>query len=110
MRAIEYAKTLPFMVEAKVRGFLLQADIGPICYGYVYGCAIYPEGTFIRFAANGTDDQQGFNLVRSIYGGAFVIISFASHALEAGLSRLERFGRTCRHRHENTRGEQGLLI
>lgn len=87
-RAIEYAKSKIFLPDANVCGFLVEADINPISYGRIYGSDRWQESQFIQFAAIGTDNRNGYDIVKTEEGKSYAIVAYAEHAKERGLSSL----------------------
>ena len=86
---IRYGTSCPFAPEARVAGYLIEADIGPTSYGFLYGAEVPPNENFIRFEAIGFDSQGGYDIVRSADGVAYVIVLYASRARKQGLSLLK---------------------
>jgi hypothetical protein len=87
---IEYAKNQFFLPNARVGGVLVNADIGPISYGELHGADL-PEGhRFVRFEAVGTDSRNGYDLVRTVDGLAYAIVTFSDHAKERGMDHLKK--------------------
>lgn len=87
--AIRYAASEIFLPDARVAGVLVDADIGPISYGKLYG-ADRPAGQeFIRFQAVGTDHRNGYDIVRSASGKAYAIVTYASHAMDRKMQHLK---------------------
>ena len=83
------ARRFRFAPDARINGFLLQADIGPISYGNLHGNDLPAESNFVKFEAIGFDHRGGYDIVRSAAGVAFVIVTYAPHALERRLSLLQ---------------------
>lgn len=48
---LEYVQSIPFAEDARVGGYLVQADVRPITYGYLYG-ANPPEADMARSLYN----------------------------------------------------------
>jgi len=86
---IQYVTSFPFAPDARVAGYLIKADIGPISYGYLYGADLPPDENFVTFEAIGVDSRGGYDLVRSAAGVAYVIVTYASHARERGFRHLK---------------------
>jgi hypothetical protein len=86
---LEYVRTFPFAEDARVCGYLVQADVGPITYGHLYGADLPPDRNFVKMEAIGIDSRGGYDLVRSATGFAFVIVTYAPHAREKGLTHLK---------------------
>lgn len=86
---LEYVQSFPFAEDARVGGYLVQADVGPITYGYLYGADLPVGQNFAKFDAIGIDNRGGYDLVRSSVGLAFAIVTYAPHAREKGLSHLK---------------------
>ena len=85
---IQYATSFPFAPGAQVAAYLIKADIGPISYGHLYGTDLAPGANFVTFEAIGVDLRRGYDIVRTAAGVAYVIVTYASHARERGLSHL----------------------
>lgn len=86
---IQYVTSFPFAPDCRVAGYLIKADIGPTSYGFLYGADLPPDENFVTFEAIGVDSRGGYDLVRSAAGVAYVIVTYASHARERGLSHLK---------------------
>jgi len=86
---IQYVKSYPFAPDARVGGYLIQADIGPTSYGYLYGADLPPGDNYVTFEAIGVDSRGGYEMVRSAAGVAYVIVTYAAHARERGLKHLK---------------------
>jgi hypothetical protein len=86
---LQYVQSFPFAPDARVAGYLIKADIGPTSYGFLYGADLPPDGNFVTFEAIGVDSRGGYDLVRAAAGVAYVIVTYASHARERGLSHLK---------------------
>ncbi|TDS73437.1 hypothetical protein [Comamonas sp. JUb58] len=87
--AICFAKRKRFLPDARVTGILINADIGPVCWGELHG-ADRPAGQeFVRFEAVGVDNRNGYDIVQTADGVAYVIVSFAAHAKARGLTLLK---------------------
>lgn len=77
--AVRYAKSQFFAPDARVTGYLVEAQIGQICYGFLHGADL-PEGeNFVCFEAVGTDNRNGYNIVQTADGVAYAIITTAEH-------------------------------
>lgn len=85
---IEYVASFPFASDARVAGYLIKADIGPTSYGHLFGFDLPPDRNFVKFEAIGVDTRGGYEIVRSAAGVAFVIVTYAAHARDRGLSHL----------------------
>lgn len=83
------ARKFRFAPDARINGLLLRADIGPISYGHLHGNDLPVESNFVKFEAIGVDHRGGYDIVRSAAGVAFVIVTYAPHALERRLSLLQ---------------------
>jgi hypothetical protein len=81
--------SFPFAADARVGGFLLNADIGPTSYGRLYGCDLNDDSTFAQFDVIGIDKGSTYDILRTTAGIAYVIVAYAPHARERGLSHLE---------------------
>jgi hypothetical protein len=88
-RGLDYVRTFPFAPDARVAGFLTQADIGPTSFGQLHGTDLPDGANFVKFEAIGIDSRGGYDIVRSGAGVAYVIVSYAAHARERGLSHLK---------------------
>lgn len=78
---IDHARRQVFAPDARVLGVLVDADIGECCWGILYGNdAIAPDGSFIAFKAVGVDSRNGYDLVQTEHGCAFVVVAYANHA------------------------------
>lgn len=88
MHAVNYAKSCRFLPDARVAGFLTDADIGHICYGTLHGADRPPEDMFVRFEAVGLDSRGGYDVVKTADGHAYIIVSFAKDAKARGVSML----------------------
>jgi hypothetical protein len=86
---IQYVTSFPFAPDARVAGYLIKADIGPTSYGHLYGTDLPPGANFVAFEAIGVDSRGGYDIVRTAAGVAYVIVTYASHARERGLSHLK---------------------
>jgi len=86
---IQYVQSFPFAPDARVAGYLIKADIGPTSYGFLYGADLPPDGNFVTFEAIGVDARGGYDMVRTAAGVAYVIVTYASHARERGLTHLK---------------------
>ena len=86
---IDYVRSFPFPPHARVAGYLLNADIGPISYGFLHGADPQRGENFVTFQAIGVDSGGGYDLVRTAAGVAYVIVTYASHARERGLDHLK---------------------
>jgi len=86
---IQYVTSFPFAPDARVAGYLIKADIGPTSYGFLYGTDLPPGENFVTFEAIGVDSRGGYDMVRAAAGVAYVIVTYASHARERGLSHLK---------------------
>lgn|GEM_PF-6229130 len=87
--AIEYARQETFLPDARVAGVLVNADIGPVSFGELFG-ADRPAGQeFVRFEAVGIDNRNGYDIVRTAQGVAYAIVTFAEHAKQRGMSHLK---------------------
>jgi hypothetical protein len=89
MRNLNYARTFPFAPDARVVGFLLNADIGPTSYGRLYRCDLGEDSQFVQFEVIGLDNRASYDIVRTAAGVAYVIVAYAQHARERGLAHLE---------------------
>ena len=87
--SILYAKRTRFRADARVAGVLVNADIGPVCWGELHGADRPPGQEFVRFEAVGVDNRNGYNIVKTSDGVAYAIVSFAAHAKERGMSHLK---------------------
>jgi hypothetical protein len=86
--ALQGARAVQFPAAARVRGFLIQADVSAgTSYGYVYGVDGYEDGQFIQFPTLGAGSVGGYETVVTAQG-VFVILSYAEHAAERGLTQL----------------------
>lgn len=83
------ARNVQFDTNARVAGYLLQADVGPVTHGYLFSADLPPAQNFVHLKAMGIDHQKGFDLVRCAPGVAYVIVSYANHARERGLRLLK---------------------
>jgi hypothetical protein len=83
------AKRARFLPDAAVVGFLLNADIFSIGFGNIYANDSFTDGEFIRFTSLGTDNRNGWDIVKTTIGN-FVIVTFAEHAKERGLCLLKQ--------------------
>lgn len=88
-RGLEYVRTFPFAPDARVSGYLLKADIGPVSFGYLHGADSHAEHSFVRFEAIGIDSRGGYDIVRSAAGVGYVIVTYAPHARKCGLNHLK---------------------
>lgn len=79
----------PFAPGVRFAGYLIKADIGPISYGSLHGADLPPDENFVTFEAIGVDARRGYDILRSAAGVAYVIVTYASHARERGLSHLK---------------------
>lgn len=87
--AISFAKKTRFRPEARVAGVLVNADVGPVCWGELHG-ADRPKGQeFVRFEAVGVDKRNGYDIVKTADGVAYAIVTFATHAKERGMTLLK---------------------
>lgn len=86
---LEYVRSFPFAEDARVGGYLVQADVGPVTYGHLYGADLPDERNFAKLEVIGIDNRGGYDLVRSATGLAFVIVTYAPHARDKGLSHLK---------------------
>lgn len=86
---IRYANSFSFAPDSRVAGYLIKADIGPTSYGFLYGADLPSGESFVTFEAIGVDNRGGYDIVRSAAGVAYVIVTYASHARERGLSLLK---------------------
>lgn len=88
-QAISFAKRARFLPDARVAGVLVNADIGPVCWGELHG-ADRPNGQeFVRFEAVGVDNRNGYDIVKTADGVAYAIVSFAAHAKDRGMAHLK---------------------
>lgn len=88
--SVRYALSKVFAPDAHVLGVLTDADIGPISYGTLFGNdSVATNGEFIRFTAVGTDNRNGYDIVKAATGHAFAIVTYAEHARERGLAHLK---------------------
>jgi len=88
-QAISVAKRARFLPDARVVGVLVNADIGPVCWGELHG-ADRPNGQeFVRFEAVGTDNRNGYDIVKTADGVAYAIVSFSAHAKDRGMAHLQ---------------------
>lgn len=83
------ARTASFPLEARVAGFLLDADIGPTSYGVLYSIAPGKQGEFVHVDVIGIDHYAGYDIIRAAAGVAYAIVEYAGHAQERGLSHLK---------------------
>ena len=87
--ALQGARIAPFPADARVRGFLIQADVSAgTSYGYAYGTDGYEDGQFIQFPTLGAGAVEGYETVVTARG-AFVILSYADYCAARGLSQLQ---------------------
>lgn len=86
--SVDVAIRQVFLPDARVAGVLVNADIGPVCWGDLHGADRPPGQEFIRFEAVGIDHRNGWTLVRSAEGVAYVVVSYAPHAARRGMSHL----------------------
>lgn len=86
---IDYVRSYPFAPDARVAGYLIKADIGPISYGFLHGADLPPGKNYVRFEAIGVDSRGGYEMVRTAAGVAYVIVTYAAHARERGLNHLK---------------------
>lgn len=86
---IQYVTSFPFAPNARIAGYLIKADIGPTSYGFLYGADLPLDENFVTFEAIGFDTRDGYDIVRSAAGVAYVIVTYASHARECGLGHLK---------------------
>lgn len=89
MSAVNYAKSCAFLPDARVAGFLLDADIGDICFGTLHGTDRPFDDMFVRFEAVGLDNRNGYDLVKTADGVAYVIVGYSDHAKDRGVSHLQ---------------------
>lgn len=87
--AVRYARNSTFLPDARVTGFLTDADIGRFCVGTLHGADQKPGGEFVRFEAVGLDNRNGYELVKTAEGVAYVIVAYADYAKERGISHLQ---------------------
>jgi len=87
-RNLSHARSNSFPVDARVAGFLLEADVGPISYGVLYSIAPGGVSEFVRVDTIGIDHYAGYDIVRAATGVAYAIVGYASHAAERGLDHL----------------------
>lgn len=88
--SLRYALSQVFAPDTHVLGVLVDADIGPVSYGTLFGNdSVAKDGEFIRFTAVGTDNRNGYSIVKTDAGHAYAIVSYAEHARERGLSHLK---------------------
>lgn len=88
--AVRHALKQVFAPEANVLGVLIEADIGPISFGFLYGNdSVAQDGEFICFKAVGTDNRNGYDIVKTAAGHSFVVVTYAEHARARGLSFLQ---------------------
>lgn len=87
-RALAFFKRKRFSAQARVAGFLVNADIGPICWGDLHGAGRQDGEEFVRFEAVSVDHRNGCDLVKTADGVAYVIVSYADHAKARGLTHL----------------------
>ena len=87
---LDFAWSFRFATDARVSGYLINADIGPTSYGHLYGADMPPGENFITFEAIGIDWRGGYDIVRTRSGVAYVIVTYTPHARERGLSLLKR--------------------
>lgn len=86
--ALNFARRKAFLPAARVAGFLVNADIGPISWGELHGADQQPGDEFVRFEAVGVDHRNGYELVRTADGAAYVVVTYADHAKVRGLTHL----------------------
>lgn len=86
---LQYVQSFPFAPDARVAGYLIKADIGPISYGYLHGTDLPPGENYVTFEAIGVDSRGGYEMVRAATGVAYVIVTYAPHARERGLGHLK---------------------
>lgn len=83
------ARCCQFPPGARVIGYLLDADIGPTSYGQLYGIGSDTADQFVQFDVVGFDHHAGYDIVRASTGVAYVIVTYACHAQDRGLSHLK---------------------
>lgn len=83
------ARCCQFPPGARVAGFLLDADIGPTSYGQLYGIGSDAVDQFVQLDVVGFDSCAGYEMVRASSGVAYVIVTYASHAQDRGMSHLK---------------------
>lgn len=86
---LSVARCCQFPPCARVIGFLLDADIGPTSYGQLYGIDSDTADQFVQFDVVGFDRWAGYNIVRASSGVAYVIVTYACHAQDRGMSHLK---------------------
>lgn len=101
LAGIEMARRFSFQPDAQVAGCLIQADIGPVSWGAVYGCDAHQAGTFVKFDACGLDRRNEWDIVRVAGGGAFVIVGFAEHTRIRGVCLLREHMAVNREHYED---------
>lgn len=89
IRKLSYARTISFPADARVAGFLLDADIGPMSYGMLYNVDQGDEGEFVQVDVIGIDHCEGYDIVRAATGVAYAIVAYAPHAEERGFTHLK---------------------
>jgi hypothetical protein len=87
--AIERAKRTYFAPDARVAGGLVDADIAPVTFDTIHGWGRPAGGVFDCFEAVGTDNRNGYDLMRNITGMAYVVVAYADHANGRGLTHLK---------------------
>lgn len=87
--AIDAAHRLVFPPDARVAGVLVNADIAPVSFGDLYRPGNPKGAACTCFDAVGTENRDGYDLVRSSDGEAYVIVTYADHAKDRGLSHLK---------------------
>ena len=63
--SILYAKRTRFSADARVAGVLVNADIGPVCWGELHGADRPPGQEFVRFEAVGVDNRNGWEPLKT---------------------------------------------
>lgn len=80
--ALKFAMSRRFLPDARIDGFLTEADISTTSYGHVHGSEVFENNAFIRIECVGFDNRNGYDIIRASNGKAYVIVTYLDNETE----------------------------